>query len=264
VEALLENGGNMESNALNKEKTTNLFSTNTLARASMLLALSVILKIIFEIYIPLAGLPALRINITSIPIILSGMMFGPLVGFIVGGLSDILCFIIKPSGPYFPGFTIAAALTGLIPGLIFKYIKKDRRYTLINTIIIIAISLGFIGMLFVKDVLEYSNETLYIYNNPLNIIHIILYVSLIFLYIYIPYRISKEENNLKIDKILFAVSITQLVTSVMFNTYFLSILFGKGFMIFLPGRIITNFVLIPLYTIILAATYKLIKTSKYN
>lgn len=254
----------MESNALKKEKTGSFLSTNTLVRASMLLALSIILKIIFEIYIPLAGLPALRINLTSVPIILSGMMFGPLVGLITGGLSDILCFIIKPSGPYFPGFTITAALAGLLPGLIFKHMKKDRRYTLINTITILAISSGFIGVLFIKDVLRYSNENIYFYDNPLNLIYIIVYISLIFLYIYVPYRISKEEKNLKIDKILFAVSITQLITSVILNTYFLSILFGKGFMIFLPGRIITNFVLIPLYTIILAATYKLIKNIKYN
>jgi len=229
-----------------------------------MLALSVVLKIIFEIYIPLVGLPALRINLTSIPIILSGIMFGPLAGVVTGGLSDLLCYIIKPAGPYFPGFTITAALTGLIPGLIFKYIKEDRRYTLINMIIILAISSGFIGVLFIKDVLRYSNENLYLYNSPLNLIYIIIYVSLIFLYIYVPYRISKEENNLKIDKILFAVSITQIVTSVILNTYFLSILLGKGFMIFLPGRIITNYVLVPLYTIILAASYKLIKTIKYN
>ena len=49
--------------------------------------------------------------------------FGPAVGAIVGGMSDILGFIVKPTGPYFPGFTITAAAAGMIYGL-FLYRKE--------------------------------------------------------------------------------------------------------------------------------------------
>ena len=38
-------------------------------------------------------------------------------------MSDILGFIVKPTGPYFPGFTITAAAAGAIYGL-FLYGKE--------------------------------------------------------------------------------------------------------------------------------------------
>ena len=40
-------------------------------------------------------------------------MFGPVMGFMCGGLGDIIQYIIKPTGPYFPGWTLSAALLGL-------------------------------------------------------------------------------------------------------------------------------------------------------
>lgn len=116
----------MKSNAFQQKRSKIRMTTNVMVRASLLTATSVLLKSIFEVYIPLAGLPALRINLTSVPIILSGIICGPLAGLLTGTLSDILCFIIKPSGPYFLGFTLTCALTGLIPGLIFKYLKKKK------------------------------------------------------------------------------------------------------------------------------------------
>ena len=35
----------------------------------------------------------------------------------MGAVMDIINYLIKPTGPFFPGFTISAALTGLIAGL---------------------------------------------------------------------------------------------------------------------------------------------------
>ena len=42
-----------------------------------------------------------------------------------GALSDILGFLLKPTGPYFPGFTISAALGGMIYGAFL--FESDRR-----------------------------------------------------------------------------------------------------------------------------------------
>ncbi len=63
----------------------------------------------------------LNIHITFLtfngfPIILSGIIFGPLSGAIVGAMSDILGYMLNSFGkPYHPGFTLTAALTGFIP-----------------------------------------------------------------------------------------------------------------------------------------------------
>ena len=40
------------------------------------------------------------------------------IGGILGGLLDVLKFLIKPTGAFFPGFTISAIISGIIYGFI--------------------------------------------------------------------------------------------------------------------------------------------------
>lgn len=58
----------------------------------------------------------LKIGFGFVPVMLAGMLFGPLAGALVGGLSDFIGAILFPIGPYFPGFTLTAALTGAMFG----------------------------------------------------------------------------------------------------------------------------------------------------
>ncbi len=50
-------------------------------------------------------------------------LFGPATGCFYGGALDILKFVIKPTGPFFPGWTISAMAAGVIYGVFF-YKKK--------------------------------------------------------------------------------------------------------------------------------------------
>lgn len=84
----------------------------------MLTALNVILFLFFSIQIT----TFIRFSFSFLPLAVSGAMFGPVVGAIVGGLGDILNFLIKPTGAFFPGFTFNAILTGIIYG--FMLYKK--------------------------------------------------------------------------------------------------------------------------------------------
>ena len=220
------------------------FTSLTIVRAGLFIAMSLVLKVIFEIYIPLAGIPALRINFASVPLMISGMVLGPAAGFISGAAADIINFMAKPGGPFFPGFTLVSALSGFIPGLIYKYIKKDINYNLLNTIFISLLSVGFVSVFIHK---------------PLNPVYIIGFFALVAIYLIIPIKITSSSSNLNMNKIVFTVSVTQLVTSIILNTYFLSVLYGKGFMIFFPARILTNFFMIPLYSIIIAAILNALK-----
>ena len=70
----------------------------------------------------IAMLLALRIVLgffanSTLPIAVTGVMFGPIPAAIVGALGDILSFIIAPTGAYFPGFTINGFITGFIYGM---------------------------------------------------------------------------------------------------------------------------------------------------
>ncbi len=69
----------------------------------------------------------IRISFGSVPIMLAGILFGPLAGTITGIASDLIGVMLNSmGGGYFPGFTISAALVGLIPGLLFLKYKRDN------------------------------------------------------------------------------------------------------------------------------------------
>lgn len=82
-------------------------------------ALLVALHTVLAVFVSINVTPALRISIAFLANCAIGYMFGPVMGFICGGLGDIIQYIIKPTGPYFPGWTLNAALAGLIYGLFF-------------------------------------------------------------------------------------------------------------------------------------------------
>ncbi|BBF44538.1 substrate-specific component FolT of folate ECF transporter [Lachnospiraceae bacterium KM106-2] len=64
----------------------------------------------------------IKIGFSFIAVALTGFMFGPVVGGLMGGLTDIISFVIKPTGPFFPGFTLTSILSGMVYG-IFLYKK---------------------------------------------------------------------------------------------------------------------------------------------
>lgn len=61
----------------------------------------------------------MKIGFAFIPVVICAMLYGPVYAAILGGLSDFLGAILFPIGAYFPGFTLTAAVTGLIFGLLF-------------------------------------------------------------------------------------------------------------------------------------------------
>jgi len=68
--------------------------------------------------------PIIRISFGFLPIALSGIMFGPVMGGVTAMAADIIGMIIFPRGPYFPGFTVSAFFTGAIYGLFLH--KKEK------------------------------------------------------------------------------------------------------------------------------------------
>lgn len=60
----------------------------------------------------------LRIGVSFLPIAVCGMLYGPVIGGIAGALGDVIGFIVKPMGYYFPGFTISAFLVGFLFGIL--------------------------------------------------------------------------------------------------------------------------------------------------
>jgi len=93
----------------------------------LLIGLSIILTRLASLRIAIGGVEGIRIGFGKLPIILGGIIFGPLAGGIIGAFSDILGYFINPIGAYMPHFTLTSALTGIIPVVVLHLIsRKDE------------------------------------------------------------------------------------------------------------------------------------------
>lgn len=155
-------------------------STRNIAYYSILIALNIILTRVGSIRIGGGGVEFVRIGFGGYPIIFAGIIFGPLAGAIIGAIGDVIGYFINPIGAYMPHFTIVAALTGIIPGVVIRLFKD-----------------------------------------------------------------KKSKNSFW--KLILAIGIGQIITSIFLTPYFLQTLFSVPMITTVPGRIITQIVQIPLY-----------------
>ena len=102
-----------------RQSAAELKDLRSITGAALLLALSILLTYFFRLDFGGQLSIGLSFNATA----MMGMMFGPVVTGIANGLGDIIKCIIKPQGPYFFGYTLNAALGGVLYG-VFLYHKK--------------------------------------------------------------------------------------------------------------------------------------------
>ncbi|MFH1453100.1 MAG: folate family ECF transporter S component [Armatimonadota bacterium] len=97
-------------------------SVKLLVNLSLFIALAIVFRRLLSISVPPVG----NINFGGFPIILSGFLFGPLWGGVVGGLSDILGYPLFPRAAYHVYFTLTSVLTGILPALIYSFFRQDK------------------------------------------------------------------------------------------------------------------------------------------
>jgi ECF transporter S component (folate family) len=85
-------------------------SAQRIALGAMLVALSFVISL-------LPSLPGPITKFAGFPLLLGGMLVGPRTGFAVGCLTDLIGFAFRPTGPFFPGFTLTQGMTCMLPGL---------------------------------------------------------------------------------------------------------------------------------------------------
>ncbi|MGL4617274.1 MAG: ECF transporter S component [Mycoplasmoidaceae bacterium] len=88
-------------------------STILMALLSSLVALRVIMQF-FTIPIPQFGL---TLSISHTPIIVVGWLFGPVIGFFTGILTDTICYFAKPTSPWFYLYAIQEPLLCMMSGI---------------------------------------------------------------------------------------------------------------------------------------------------
>ena len=96
-----------------------------LVSVALLIALQVVLSRFLSIQ-----LWNLKIGFSFVPVIIAARLFGPLYSILVYAVGDIIGTFLFPTGPYFPGFTLTAVVSGLIFGLFLQ--KKSTPIKIIS------------------------------------------------------------------------------------------------------------------------------------
>ncbi|WP_432628755.1 folate family ECF transporter S component [Brotaphodocola sp.] len=173
-------------------KMTSLFAgsyrefknVRTITTAAMFGALSVILG-----YFTIQIGDYIKIGFSTIVNQFVCSLFGPVVGAVFGGTMDIVKFLIKPTGAFFPGFTLVAIVAGLIYGCFY-------------------------------------------YKRPLTL-----------------------------WRVLLAELTVCVICNMLMSTYFLSMLYGKGFLALLPMRAFKNLIMWPINSILFYTVRKMLESA---
>lgn len=118
------------------ESAKELRNLRSLVGMAVLVALGVVLT-----YVSIPINENNRIGLVFLPQALMGMMYGPVAGTLAAAVGDIVGFMIKPTGPYFPGFTFTAMLSSMVYAF-FYYRRKPVLWKAIVSKIITTVFLS--------------------------------------------------------------------------------------------------------------------------
>lgn len=131
------------------ESARMLKRTQTLTTVGILLAIQMLLSSygMFQLT------QSVKISLAHLALAPTAIFFGPVVAGIQGALSDFLGYLLRPDGPYFPGFTLTAALLGVIYGLLLFNTKRSLWQIILARILValfvnIGLNTVFLAMLY--------------------------------------------------------------------------------------------------------------------
>ena len=125
------------------QKNKGRMATRVLTTAALLAALSAVIGIIcknlftFNIYY--------RLTFENAPIILSGLLYGPVVGAMVGVCADAVSCLMSSNPALNPIISLGAAAVGMISGLVPKVIRRGVKMQT-ATAVILAHLIGQVGI----------------------------------------------------------------------------------------------------------------------
>jgi len=165
-----------------------MFVTRNMVLCGLMAALAMVLSMTASIEVG----PYIKIGFSGIPNRIVEFLFGPVTGCLFGGAMDVLKYALKPTGPFFFGFTFNVMLAGLIYGSIF-------------------------------------------YKKPVSI-----------------------------KRIMAAELLVKVIVNCFLNTLWISMLYGKGFFVLLPARLLKNAVMLPIDSMILYVSLVYVKKLMYK
>lgn len=107
--------------------------TRKIVLSGFLIAMDVLLTRILAL-----NTSIMKIGFGFVAIAISAALYGPWWAAVCGALGDLLGSLIFPTGAYFPGFTLTAALTGFFFGLFLKPYSRGNALiaAVVNTVVV--------------------------------------------------------------------------------------------------------------------------------
>lgn len=123
-------------------------SVKSLVLAAMLAAMGVVIGLFCKNF-NLA--PGIRITFENLPVVLSGILFGPIIGGLVGSVSD-LCAGILTGQAMNPLINFGALMVGVVAGIVPLMIKKRGTVQ----ILVADLLAHFVGSMVIKTIALYQ------------------------------------------------------------------------------------------------------------
>ncbi len=173
--------------------------TKDIAIIGVLFGMMIVCKLI-----PLpSGFGDLGISFTYIFFAIISLIYGPVYGFGIGILSDVIGYIIRPSGYFFIGYTLQAALSGMIYGFCLYKTKISYGKVLLSRILINMLMNVFLGSILYgivftnfkflsKDFNEYVKSYAILVSLPKNLFYLLPQSLLLY---FVIKRVSPVLNH---------------------------------------------------------------------
>ena len=108
--------------------------TKDIAFMAFMMAIQIVLRRMFAIQTQ-----GITISFEFLPASMLSIIYGPLWGGLTGAACDLIGAFLMPLGPYFPGFTLTAFLTGLTYGLVLHEKEVTWKRTLLAVAAIVLV-----------------------------------------------------------------------------------------------------------------------------
>lgn len=229
-----------------------------IALSAMLVVLYVIINRFIAINIAAFGSPTfIRITVSTVVLIIAGVVMGPIYGMLVGVVSDIVAALMFPIGAYFPGYTLTYAMAAFIPGLVFYLAKKfnirDSLFFILNVSIESVLHIGAMIYLFIKKSIPTSSKTEFVLSTPLLIIAIVFLVLSLITIIWVGYKqltSKKYKSFYSVSKVWFSYLLIEIVCYFFLNSFWTVIMMKTPFSILFVLKIAKSFFTIPIHVIL--------------
>jgi ECF transporter S component (folate family) len=109
-----------------QRKSSNLSKTKMITTMALLVAMSVAIGWACKTYLTLP-IGAIRVTFENLPVILSGILYGPIVGAVVALISDTISCLISPNPALNLIIMLGAASIGIISGIISRYLFNGSK-----------------------------------------------------------------------------------------------------------------------------------------